>query len=821
MVQSQTLGWLSATLLALLSQSNAQESKTFDPLQYVDQLIGASNGGNVFPGATLPYGMAKAVADTNSGSNQGGFTLDGAPVSGFSVLHDSGTGGSPSLGNFPLFPYNKCNGGDVNNCAFPKKTRVSFGKFANESVQAKPGYFGITLQSGPQVEMTTTQHTALFRFTFKGAAAGDKPLILQDLSDLSDSRQDNGTIKVDPKTGRITGNAIFVASFGQGKYQPFFCTDFHGADIADSGIYADSRATTDVHELKISRSINGYPLPGGAFVRFANGDKPVYARVGLSFISSEQACANAESEIPKFDFNKHVKDAQNIWRKKLSPITVNAKGVDESFVRNFYSGIYRTMVNPQNYTGENPFWNDGEPYFDSFYCIWDLFRSQFPFLTILDPEAVAQMVRSLISTYEHDGWLPDCRMTFSRGYTQGGSNADNVLADVYLKGIEGGIDWNKGYEAVKKDAEVEPFDWCCRGRGGIDSWNKLGYVPVQDFDFKGFGTLTRSVSRTIEYAYNDFCISQMAKGLGKKGEQEKYIASSGNWNNLYKADQPSLLPDGTNTGFTGFFQPRYHNKTWGYQDPLKCSNTDSKSVCSLQNSGPETFESSIWEYGFFVPHDQAQLIALYGGPDSFVKRLNYLHDKEITYIGNEPAFLTVFQYHYAGRPAESARRSHFYVPKYFSPKPDGLPGNDDSGAMGSFLAFSMLGLFPNPGQNVYLIIPPYFESAKIKHPLTKKTATIRNINFDPTYKNIYIQNATLDGKPYTKNWIDHSFFTEGKELVLTLGSTESSWGTAVKDLPPSVSSYTGFNGTYNKHSVRAPRGNGNYRGEFRRGGLGL
>jgi putative alpha-1,2-mannosidase len=218
-----------------------------------------------------------------------------------------------------------------------------------------------------------------------------------------------------------------------------------------------------------------------------------------------------------------------------------------------------------------------------------------------------------------------------------------------------------------------------------------------------------------------------------------------------------------------------------------------------------------------VPHDQAQLIALYGGPDLFVKRLNYLHDKEITYIGNEPAFLTVFQYHYAGRPAESARRSHFYIPKYFAPKPDGLPGNDDSGAMGSFLAFSMMGLFPNPGQNVYLITPPYFQSVKIKHPLTQKTATIRNVNFDAAYKNIYIQSATLDGKPYTKNWIDHSFFTQGKELVLTLGSAESAWGTAVKDLPPSLSSYTGFNDAPGRRAVRAPRGNAIYRGDFRHG----
>lgn len=198
----------------------------------------------------------------------------------------------------------------------------------------------------------------------------------------------------------------------------------------------------------------------------------------------------------------------------------------------------------------------------------------------------------------------------------------------------------------------------------------------------------------------------------------------------------------------------------------------------------------------FVPHDQATLIATLGGPSAFVKRLNYLHDNNITYIGNEPAFLTVFQYHYAGRPALSALRSHFYIPAFFQPTAGGLPGNDDSGAMGSFLAFSMIGLFPNPGQPVYLIIPPYFPSVEIKSPLTNKTATIRNVNFDGTYANVYIQSATLDGVPYTKNWIDHSFFTEGKELVLTLGSEESAWGTATADLPPSLGEYEGVeNGT--------------------------
>ncbi|KAH6606104.1 glycosyl hydrolase 92 [Trichoderma cornu-damae] len=806
------------SLLYGLVATTQVQATTIDPLNYVDMLIGSANAGNVFSGATLPFGMAKAVADTNSINNQGGFTLDGSPITGFSVMHDSGTGGFASLGNFPLFPYTSCPGGDVDRCSFPKNDRVKFGSFSNESVVAKPGYFGVTLDSGPKVEMTTSQHAALFKFTFPNAGPDDKPLILQDLSDLSDSREDNGTVSVNEKTGRFTGDATFVASFGTGTYKLYFCTDFSGAEIHDNGIFVNTRATAEVKNLTISRSISRYPLPGGAFIRFASAQNPIYARTGVSFISRDQACSNAEKEITEWDLDKYANEAADLWREKLSPITINpGKGVSDDYIKSFYSGIYRTMVNPQNYTGENPLWNDGEPYFDSFYCIWDLFRSQMPFMTILDPAALTEQIRSLISTYEHVGWLPDCRMSLSPGYTQGGSNADNVLADAFMKGLKDGIDWQKGYEAVVQDAEVEPYAWALMGRGGLDSWKNLHYIPVQDLDYKGFGVMTRSISRTLEYSYNDFCISQIAGGLGKKQDQEKYIESSGNWRNIFKADQTSFFSNGTDTGFKGFFQGKFLNQTWFTQPPLMCSYMDTTSICSLQLAGPETFESSIWEYGFFVPHDQASLINLYGGPDAFVERLSYMHDQGITYIGNEPAFLTVFQYHYAGRPGLSAKQSHFYIPKFFATTPGGLPGNDDGGAMGSFVAFSMMGLFPNPGQDVYLIIPPYFESVSIKSPITGKTATIRNVNFDPTYRNVYIQSATLNGQPYTKNWIDHSFFLEGKELVLTLGNKESSWGTRVVDLPPSLSPYS------NTSSIAHASGPAkrSYRSNFGRGGMGM
>lgn len=197
------------------------------------------------------------------------------------------------------------------------------------------------------------------------------------------------------------------------------------------------------------------------------------------------------------------------------------------------------------------------------------------------------------------------------GFTQGGSNADNVLADAYVKGIKDGIDWDAGYAAVQRDADEEPFDWSNEGRGGLQSWKNLNYIPVEDFDYIGFGTMTRSISRTLEYAYNDFSIAQMALGMNRTADAERYEKRSRFWRNLFREDQASYI-NGTDTGFVGFFQPKYLNRTWGDQDPLECSNIDtSGSVCSLQNNAAETFESSIWEYQLYVPLSLKSHISLY------------------------------------------------------------------------------------------------------------------------------------------------------------------------------------------------------------------
>lgn len=774
---------LIGTLSLSLTLAQNTTNSTFDPLTYVDPLIGSTNGGNVFSGASLPYGLAKASPDVD-GANTGGFATDGSNITGFSSVHDSGTGGNPSLGNFPLFPQTCPDDNDVDSCAF----RIGDRKvpYLNSSVVAQPGHFSLQLSTGITADMTVAQRTALYRFTFpEGGNASTHPLVLLDLTDLWQSRQ-NASVSVDPDTGRMKGNGTFLPSFGAGSYQLFFCVDFFGADIFETGVWVNNRASTDPKELFVTRGFNLFYLEAGGFVRFSSlTNDYVLARMGMSYISSSQACSNAETEIPdpEQNFDSLVGAAQDSWRDKLSPVTVIPGGANDDLQTSFWSGLYRTMMSPQNYTGENPRWDSGVPYFDSYYCIWDSFRTLHPLLTILDPTAQTQMVNSLLDIYQHEGWLPDCHMSLCNGWTQGGSNADNVLVDAYAKNLSTTIDWALALEAIVQDAEVEPLEWSKQGRGGLTSWKQLDYIPYLDFDPVGFGTNSRSISRTLEYSYNDFCLATLAQGLGHTDLHAKYLARSTNWRNLWKHDQTSLINE-TDTGFTGFFQPRYQNGTWGFQDPIACSNL--APFCSLTTNPSETFEASIWQYQFLVPQDAASLIDLMGGDEAFVKRLDFFHTSGLADISNEPVFLTVFLYHAAGRPGLSTSRAHTYIPKSFSATDGGLPGNDDSGAMGSFLFFSMLGLFPVAGQNVYLISAPFFEGISITHPLTGRTATIRVLEgWDATYRSIFIQNVTVNGTPWTKSWIGHEFFTEGWTIELTLGTTESSWGTAAADRPPS------------------------------------
>ena len=430
------------------------------------------------------------------------------------------------MGNFPIFPQ-VCPEDDINSCKFPIAARAT--RYKNDSVTARPGYFGVTLENNIHAEMTVAEHTALFRFDFSRANSANGsglPLILLDLTDLWASRQ-NASISIEvndgESSGRLRGNGTFLPSFGAGSYRAYFCLDVRGGTIKDSGVWLNDRAGSEPKQLYVTRGFNLFYLQAGGYLRFQgplNGT--IDARMGLSFISTEQACQNAENEIPGpyFDFDSLVAKAEDAWRAKLAPISITTGDVDPSLQTSFWSAVYRTMISPQNYTGENPHWQSPEPYFDSFYCIWDMWRVQLPFLTILDPKMMSNMIRSLLDTYKHRGWLPDCMMSTCKGWTQGGSDADNVIVDAYVKNLTG-IDWELAYSAILNDAENEPLEWSVEGRGGLNSWKALNYIPYLDFDPVGFGTNSRSISRTLEYSYN-----VSVRFIGRKMEFANTIRTS-------------------------------------------------------------------------------------------------------------------------------------------------------------------------------------------------------------------------------------------------------------------------------------------------------
>jgi predicted alpha-1,2-mannosidase len=700
---------------------------------------------------------------------------------------------SPSMGNFPIFVHPSCPNDDFNECRYSKGYR-SVSRI-NGTTKARPGYFAIGLNNSIHVEMTATRRTTLYRFNLqttlqapmKGVSAPNKPLLLMDLSDLANTAS-GGNVHIDPVSGRITGNGTFNPSFGRGSYRAHFCADFGGASIRDTGTFLYDKASSTAKALggEVSETV----ITGGsagAWIQFDQTSK-IMARVGLSFTSVEQACANAEAEILDFNFESVVKASESAWAEKLSVVDVDQYGMSKDFMTTFWSGLYRALLSPQDYTGENPLWNSTEPYFDSFYCIWDSFRAQHPLLSIIDPEEQTRMVRALLDIYKHEGYLPDCRMSFSPGYTQGGSNADVVLADAFVKNLSSDINWDLAYDAVIKDAEVEPTDWTSMGRGGIESWKKYGYIPHDDVDTNGTGPMSRSVSRTVEYAYDDFAIALMARGLGKTADEKIYLERSKNWKNLYNPNQEDryVEKDGTviSSPYKGFLQPRLMNSTFTEQNTRLCSPIYEQHVCYF-DTRYDTYEGSPWLYTFYVPQDMASLIRTLGGAQSFNERLDFFHGSGIAYMGNEQTFLPTFQFHYGGRPGRSSYWIHRYVPSQFNSSINGIPGNDDC-AMGAFTTFVFLGFFPVAGQNVYLLTPPLFREVRLKTP-TGKSAIIRNMGFDPSYEAIYIQSARLNGQPYTKNWITHQFFREGGLLEFTLGKTEGVWGTRDEDLPPSMS----------------------------------
>ncbi|KAK4959632.1 hypothetical protein LTR66_013012, partial [Elasticomyces elasticus] len=507
-------------------------------IDYVNLFIGTQgsvpgtsyNGGNVFPGASRPFGAVKVGIDTTvfnlSIDANAGYTPDGN-VTAITMLHESGTGGAPKYGVIPQMPLTTLEGVNVLDNLTYMQPRVG------DDV-AQVGYYKTHLANGVVAEMAASLHAGLMQYTFP---RDGRKYILVDLSHYLPTQDDHVPSQF------YSNGELQTSEDGSPDYTVYFCASF---DTAPSSTQLFSGAYTDPYWLPYGSNgtipgpspyptatfVNGTYIRGGtigydyanrvgAVFEFPPNTTTLRSRIGVSWISYDKACAFA-NEISGFDMNATISATQEAWTHDILGLVQINDTSNRTRLEMFYSALYRAHLLPSDRTGENPYWTSSGPYYDDFYTIWDTFRCLNSFYLLTQPHVAEGLILTLIDIWKHERFMPDGRSSNYNGRVQGGSNADNVLADAYVKGLRGAINWTEGYMAMKTDAEVVPYNnfdpqdltgSTKEGRGALPDWLAYGFVTP------AYG---RSISRTVEYSLNDYSLSVVAQGEAPQ-DHVKYL----------------------------------------------------------------------------------------------------------------------------------------------------------------------------------------------------------------------------------------------------------------------------------------------------------
>jgi len=736
---SSALAFFFYVLISLLSaNARAQQASQIDPF------IGADGGGNTFPGAVVPFGILKAGPDMGDSTGNAGW-LPGKPINGFSQTHISGSGGGAKYGNVLIQPTI----GDILPADHDSVATAE---------HAAAGSYGVTLSRyNIGVEIASARRAALYRFTYPAATHANLLIdVGHCLSSYANQNENQSLVSSSVKVVSPTVIEGSTSVIGGWNLQTTVYTVYF---FAQSDTPALSSGTWRDGSLQPGSAVEGDSKESrtGAWLTFrTHAAQVVQLKIGISFISVEQAKQNALSEISGFDFAAARSAAVKAWDQALAPIRIEGASKDD--LRQFTTAIFHTMLQPTDHTGENPLFASQEPAYDDFYAIWDTFRTSCPLLTLIAEDRESGIVRSLVDLYRHEGWLPDGRTGGYTGRLQGGTNADMIIADGFLKHLPG-VDWDEAYKAVVNDAEHNPPNPVLAGRGDLEDWFKRGYLTMEGTD--------RSASKHMEYAANDYAIALFAQGLGKEDDYRKYARRAENWRNLWDTEA-------TDDGFKGFIWPRHRDGRWKTNfDPLLTGTW----------GGDNFYEGNAWTYSTYVPQDVAGLIEASGGNARFVERMDAFFNLPGRYdVGNEPGFLAPYLYLWAGRPDRTQAQMRTILASSYHSGPKGLPGNDDSGAMSSWYVFGKLGFYPNAAQDVYLIGSPAFRRVSI-HLGNGRTFTIEAEGNGPDKP--YIAAATWNGKPFSRAWFTHEELMQGGTLHFTMSATPTRWGAG--DPPPSSS----------------------------------
>jgi predicted alpha-1,2-mannosidase len=620
--------------------------------------------------------------------------------------------------------------------------------YDHDQEEVHPWYHKVLLEdSNIDADWTTTERSVIYRFKFNS----------KDSCNIIFRSAQNAFFKV-------TGNNIIDGWEEFEKTRQYFHAEF-SQPFDQSGSFES-----------------------GLFVTFSSLEKPVEVRIGISYIDERQAATNLQKETNSKSFESIKDEGHQIWANELGKIKI--EGGTERQKRIFYTSLYRAserMVNISEY-GRYYSGYDGKVHEDEgrpFYVddwLWDTYRSLHPLMLILNPEQQADMVESYIRMYEQSGWMPGFPQFYGDFPAMIGFHSAALVWDTYQKGVTN-FNFEKAYEGLKKNAmQATMLPWRIGPQCSLDSFYLAnGWYPALPEDstesvkmVDGFEK-RQAVALTLEHSYDDWCLAQLAKALGKNNDYDYFLKRSKNYRNVFN---PA----------TGFFAPKMANGKWVEPfDPQLSGGTGSRSYFA---------ENNAWTWNFSVQHDIPDLIHLLGGNEAFIKRLDALFN-EPTHIskwqfmgrfpdatglngmfvaGNEPSFHIPYLYNYAGQPWKTQRRIREIMDMWFDDRPLGIPGDEDGGALCSWYVFSAMGFFPvTPGSGIYAIGSPFFSSIRIHIPNGKTfSVTAKNCS----KKNKYIQSATLNGKELKTPFIRHTDIIQGGKLQLVMGDRpDKAWGT--------------------------------------------
>jgi predicted alpha-1,2-mannosidase len=634
--------------------------------------------------------------------------------------------------------------------------------FSHDQEEASPGYYMVMLQDyGVRAELTATAHAGFHRYTFP---ASDQARVLIDLGHSRGDSRDGEVEILDDRT---------VAGFGVYNVHPLLDLALSTPDnvtgrskVHFHAVFSESFVSHGTwNEAGVQPGSTSQSGPDiGANLGFNTTEGEVIeVRVGISMVSAENARLNLEAEIGDKGFDAVRAEARARWNCYLNRMQVEGGTADQN--KMFYTALYHSLMAPADYTEANGlffsgadgkgdvFKAEGWRFYTDDWCAWDTFRTSRPLSTLLEPEAVDDVVASYLHLYDQGGWLPKCTW-HATGYSRVmiGNHAVPIIADALVKGFSSydkDTAWSALYKSATKDVDDDLLSGMCGylNLGTPPEYIESGFIS-HDCD------LHQSASMTLEYAYNDWCIANAAEVLGKDDQVGVFRQRAKNYENHWNEA-------------VGFMQGRNLDGSWTEPfDPAQ--RADANDFC----------EATSWIYTWFVPHDVEGLIALMGGKSAFVAKLDEFFAGDHFEIDNEPSFHIPWLYNYAGEPGKTQEIVRATMANDFGPDPGGLPGNDDAGATSAWYAFSSMGFYPvAPGDGVYQLTSPLFDKITIQlNPAFARGKTFVIETVDNSATNLYIQSAELNGEPLERTWITHEEITRGGTLRLQMGPNPSTWG---------------------------------------------